>query len=174
MLLGLSKNPVSDSDSIGIDPKCFGHITLLSQNNFLNSGTYPKVTFSVTKATLNSQMSVCLFVCQSVCKTLQQLEIIILHSSSIIILHSSFIHPSLFFILPSFCNKLSSLGHIPYPIKYAKNWLYNSERIFMVRGSDFNEIAPTNPLTEIKLSIFSCGSNLTTTNVCQLVCPSVR
>ena len=45
----------------------------------------------------NVRSSVRSFVRLSVCKTPQQLEIIILHSSSFIILHSSF-------ILPSFCD----------------------------------------------------------------------
>ena len=44
--------------------------------------------FSVLKATLQSQMSVCL----PVSKTPQQLEIITVHHSSFIILHSSILH----------------------------------------------------------------------------------
>ena len=72
--------------------------------------------FSVLKATLQSQMSVCL----SVSKTPQQLEIITVHHSSFIILHSSisilhhssFIHQhsSLFFIYPSFISRLLSFS----------------------------------------------------------------
>ena len=48
-------------------------------------------SFSVAKATLQSQMSVSPLVCLSVIKTPQQLEIIIYHHSSFILHHPSFI-----------------------------------------------------------------------------------
>ena len=60
--------------------------------------------YSVAKATLQSKMSVRLSVHQSVCKTPQQLETIILHHSSFILHHSSFIlhHPTFISQLLSF------------------------------------------------------------------------
>ena len=61
--------------------------------------------FSVAKATLQSQMSVRPSVCPSVCKTPQQLEIIILHHPL-----SFFIHPISFFIHPSFISRLLSFS----------------------------------------------------------------
>ena len=61
-----------------------------------------KILFSVAKATLQSQMSVRPSVRPSVCKTPQQLEIINLHHSTI--------HPSSFFIHPSFISQLLSFS----------------------------------------------------------------
>ena len=60
--------------------------------------------FSVAKATLQSQMSVCLSVCPSISKTPQQQEIIIIHHSYsiFIILHSSFLHFVTFKLLSLF------------------------------------------------------------------------
>ena len=69
----------------------------MASNGFDFRNTYPSI-FSVAKATLHSQRSVCLFVCLSVHrhKTPQQLEIIILQHSSF------FIHPSFILRLLSF------------------------------------------------------------------------
>ena len=64
--------------------QCIVYCTILSSTDVSH--------FSVAKATLHSQMSVCLFVCQSA-KPLNSLKSssFIIHPSSIIILHSSFI-----------------------------------------------------------------------------------
>ena len=59
-----------------------------------------RICFSVAKATLHSQMSVC----WSITKTPQQLEIIILH---FIILHSSFLHFATLKLLSLFSRSLS-------------------------------------------------------------------
>ena len=58
--------------------QCIVYCTILSSTDVSH--------FSVAKATLHSQMSVCLFVCQSA-KPLNSLK-----SSSFIILHTSFLH----------------------------------------------------------------------------------
>ena len=83
---------------------------------------------SVAKATLHSQMSVRSFVrpfvCLSVFKTPQQLEIIILHDSSFTLHHSSFIlHHSSSFYLHFATFKLFSLFY--FLLKIEKNSLQN-------------------------------------------------